>query len=122
MSKLDGSWENDPLDLRCIRLDAEMDAGFFHSEPSEWEPQNLKDCYTEEFKSYVRCSSYPVERALKPRLHCFILDEDDNIVHRKCHDPYHAKQVILEKYDETYRILNSKTLEFISLEEAETYE
>lgn len=25
MSKYDGSWGNDPLDLRCIRLDAEME-------------------------------------------------------------------------------------------------
>lgn len=25
-SKWDGSWQNDPLDLRCIRLDAELEA------------------------------------------------------------------------------------------------
>ena len=26
MSEWDGTWENDPLDMRCIRLDAEMEA------------------------------------------------------------------------------------------------
>lgn len=122
MSNHDGSWKNDPLDIRCIRLDAEMDAGFYHSEPLEWEPQTLEDCYSEEFKHYTRCSSYPLERALKPALHCFILDKDDNIVHRYCHDPFQAKQIILEKYDDSYRILDSRTLEFISLDEADDYE
>lgn len=121
-NKMDGSWENDPLDLRCIELDALMEEGLFHSEPPEWEPKTLQDCYSEEFRTYTRCSSYPVERALKPRMHCFILDKDDNIVHKYCHDPYHALSVIQEKYDETHRIMNSKTLEFISLEEAEEYE
>jgi len=121
MSKYDGSWEEDPLDLRCIRLDAMMEAGLFVS-PEVWYPKTLDDCYTEEFKAYTRCANSPSGRALKPIIHCFILDKDDNIVHRYCHDPYHAKQVILEKYDETHKILNSKTLEFISLEEAELYE
>ena len=120
--KMWGSWEEDPLDLKCIRLDAMMAAGDFMDAEPEWSPKTLEDCYSEEFKHYTRVANYPLKRALKPTIHCFILDKDDNIVWEYCHDPYHAKQVILEKYDETHKILNTKTLEFVSLEEADDYE
>ena len=64
----------------------------------------------------------PPDRFLKPFINCFIINGDDEIVERQAHDPYHAKQLILKEYDESHRILNSKTLEFISLEEADEYE
>ena len=121
MSSYDGSWENDPLDMRCIRLDAENEAGQYYHE-DVWTPQTLEDCYKPEFKDYTICASTPPERFLKKFIHCFILDSKDNIVERHCHDPYHAKQVILEKYDETHKILITGTLEFMSLEGAEEYE
>ena len=120
-SDFDGSWQNDPLDLRCIRLDAEMEQGIWSLE-KVWVPITLEDCYKPEFKDYTICASTPPERFLKKFIHCFILDSKDKIVERHLHDPYHAKQVILEKYDETHKILITRTLEFVSLEEAEDYE
>ena len=62
--KMWGSWEEDPLDLKCIRLDAMMAAGDFMDAEPEWSPKTLEDCYSEEFKHYTRVANYPLERAL----------------------------------------------------------
>ena len=122
MSDYDGTWQNDPLDLRCIRLDAEIEAGIYSRDTDVWSPKTLQDCYAPEFEDYTKCSSVPPERFLKPSHHCFILDKEDNIVEKYCHDPYHAKTIILEKYDKSHKILLTKTLEFVTLQEADEYE
>ena len=122
MSEYDGSWENDPLDLRCIRLDAEMEAGLFCSKEPVFIPRTLEDCYKPEFDDYTRCATAPKERFLKPLVHCFIINKDDDIVERDVHDPFLAKQKILKNYDKTHRIFITSELRFISLEEADAYE
>ena len=119
--EFDGSWANDPLDLRTIRLDAEIEEGWWHEEV--WIPKTLNDCHDERFKDFTLCgSTKDSSRWKKPLIPTFILDANNNIVEHYCHDPYDARNRIIKDYDETHSILLAKTLEFISLKEAEAYE
>ena len=127
MSDYDGTWENDPLDLRSIRLDAEIEQGIWPLE-KVWVPQTLSDCYTEEFEHYGLCCKTPPERFQKKIAWTFIIDKEDNIVDRYVHDPYVALEYIrnLAKENncsmEDYRIWLAKEKRFVSFEEAEEYE
>ena len=127
MSDYDGSWKNDPLDMRCIRLDAEIEQGIWPLE-KVWVPQTLSDCYTEEFEHYGLCCKTPPERFQKKIAWTFIIDKEDNIVDRYVHDPYVALEYIrnLAKENncnmEDYRIWLAKEKRFVSLEEAKEYE
>ena len=127
MSDYDGSWKNDPLDMRCIRLDAEIEQGIWPLE-DVWVPQTLSDCYTEEFEHYGLCCKTPPERFQKKIAWTFIIDKEDNIVDRYVHDPYVALEYIrnLAKENncsmEDYRIWLAKEKRFVSFEEAKKYE
>ena len=127
MSDYDGSWKNDPLDMRCIRLDAEIEQGIWPLE-KVWVPQTLSDCYTEEFEHYGLCCKTPPERFQKKIVWTFIIDKEDNIVDRYVHDPYVAIEYIrnLAKENncsmEDYRIWLAKEKRFVSFKEAEDYE
>ena len=127
MSDYDGTWENDPLDLRSIRLDSEIEQGIWPLE-DVWVPQTLSDCYTEEFEHYGLCCKTPPERFQKKIAWTFIIDKDDNIVDRYVHDPYVALEYIrnLAKENncsmEDYRIWLAKEKKFVSFEEAKEYE
>ena len=127
MSDYDGSWENDPLDLRSIRLDAEMEQGIWPLE-KVWVPETLSDCYTEEFEHYGLCCRSPHSRFLKKPIFTFIIDNKDRIVDRYVHDPYIAIEYIrnLAKENncsmEDYRIWLAKEKRFVSFEEAKEYE
>ncbi len=123
----DGSWGNDPLDLRCIRIDAEMEQGLFSSE-EVWTPNTLQDCYSEEFEKYTLCCTSPPSRFLKKPIFTFIIDNMDMIVDRYVHDPYVAIERINELAKENkssiedYRIFIAREKKFISFEEAKKYE
>ena len=127
MSDYDGTWENDPLDLRSIRFDSEIEQGIWPLE-DVWVPQTLSDCYTEEFEHYGLCCKTPPERFQKKIAWTFIIDKEDNIVDRYVHDPYVALEYIrnLAKENncsmEDYRIWLAKEKRFVSFEEAEEYE
>ena len=127
MSKWDGTWKNDPLDLRCIRLDAMMEQGNWPLE-DVWVPETLSDCYTEEFEHYGLCCKTPPSRLLKKPVWTFIIDKDDNIVDRYVHDPFIALEYIRNLANENncsiedYRIFLAKDKRFVSFEEAKEYE
>ena len=123
----DGTWTNDPLDMRCIRLDAEMEAGMWKAD-DVWVPRTLSDCYTEEFENYGLCCRSPGSRFLKMPVWTFIIDKEDNIVDRHVHDPFIALDYIKELAEENncnmedYRIFLAREKKFVSFEEAKDYE
>ena len=127
MSSYDGTWENDPLDLRSIRLDSEIEQGIWPLE-DVWVPQTLSDCYTEDFEHYGLCCKTPPERFQKKTVWTFIIDKDDNIVDRYVHDPFIALEYIRNLAEENncsiedYRIFIAREKRFVSFKEAEDYE
>ena len=124
----DGTWRNDPLDLRCIRLDCEMEQGIYRKDDDVWIPQTLSDCYSENFQHYGLCCTSTPSRFLKKPIFTFIIDKNDRIVDRYCHDPYVAIERIKElakenKCDmEDYRIFLPKEKRFLTFKEAKEYE
>lgn len=130
MSEYDGSWDNDPLDLRCIRLDAELEEiyGRADEDNTQWKPKNLQELYRiraedpDLFRALYAWGIMPPHRLGKQMLCCYVLDKDYNIVGEKCHDPYVALETIQELGNEDSKILVIKTLKEISIEEAQSYE
>ena len=127
----DGTWGNDPLDLRCIRLDAEMEARHESSKPLFEKPTNFNELKAlakdrDNFEIYkVRTCPPECFRKGIPYLPCDILDKDMNIV-SKCHNPVqaiHQIRKLVQTNDghiEDYCILNLRTLHCIPLHEVMT--
>ena len=115
MSSYDGSWENDPLDLRCIRLDAELEA---LSEarrkrgrkskprrlPRFWEPHTLSQLIqyckeTDDWDFY--CSrKIPKDQLVSWKYKaCDIIRKSDGIiVDNTCSSIEQAKQRIIDEH------------------------
>ena len=143
MSEYDGSWRNDPLDLRCIRLDAENDAIGNHTqeeiwqEREKWFPKTLQDLFRikmedpnqwELYMFIVSGTTHTRSRDSKPYNPCCVLDNDNNIKVRWTHDPYCAREETLElsiknnNLMKDYKILCLRNLKVIPLEEVSKYE
>lgn len=138
MSDYDGSWKNDPLDLRCIRLDAEMEAkhGPKNPEDMEWKPASLQELYVIRaenpslFKALHGWATQQPSRFGKKLCPCYVLDQENNIIPSidKCSDPVTARHEILElsirenKMMSDYKILRIEDLKLLSFKEVNQYE
>lgn len=137
-----GSWEEDPLDLKCIRLDAEMEQMYTNHTEDEaakklqaWKPKTLQDLYVwkverpEDYQLYMNIFAAKEDsRTFKRKyIPCCILDKENNIV-QEAHDPVTARQDILElsvrnnNRMRDYQILCLKNLKVIPFKEVEKYE
>ena len=137
MSEYDGTWENDPLDLRGIRLDAELDQIYSgHEESDEYELiQTLQDLYVCRAEDPKRFEIIGTKWATETKhtfgqkfQPCVILNKKNEIVEYDCHNPRVALQKVLElsirnnNHMKDYQILRLSTLKMIPLEEAHDYE
>ncbi len=85
MDTYDGSWANDPLDIRCIRLDAEMEEMAenprpkhkVHPAPEDEDPEvTFIEIYGDELQAIEdhkdKCSSCSYGKGSEECLNCFI--------------------------------------------------
>ena len=133
MSSYDGTWENDPLDLRCIRLDAELEEARHYGDKPLPKCETLMDVYKlkeedpDEYDTYM-VSTCPPGRTGKKFYPCIILDEKLNVVDEDCRDPVVAHKKILElsiindKLMADYSIFLLREMKFVCFQRVEEYE
>ena len=120
MSEWDGTWENDPLDMRCIRLDAEMEAlsearrkreGSPRRLPRFFEPHSLSElvqhCKEGDDWDFYCSRKLPTKNQLKEQydnyVACDIIRKEDGlIVDNTCSSIEQAKQRIIDEHDSRF--------------------